>query len=226
VHIKGRGIVRDPRVDGLGTMEFEEITSPRGAHVQAAGSPSYNPGRTLEDFERHSERMGAPPDAVKRIVGPNAINPGRLSRYSEDWFSLFNCLSLCNRAWVNRFYHVKTVAEFYSALTGIEVTPAELMRYAERAWNMFKLLNVRLGFGRKDDEVPAAWFKPLKGEGTEYAMADYYKTRTLTKEDVERFLDDYYDERGWDIKTGIPTPQKLRELGLFAEAAELEARRR
>ena len=26
--------------------------------------------------------------------------------------------------------------------------------------------------------------------------------------------DDYYDERGWDIRTGIPTRDKLIELGL------------
>jgi aldehyde:ferredoxin oxidoreductase len=32
-------------------------------------------------------------------------------------------------------------------------------------------------------------------------------------------LDDYYDERGWDIQNGIPTREKLVELGLedFAE---------
>ena len=218
VHIKGRAIVRDPRLGSLGTMEFEQITTPRGSHVGAAGSPSYDPGRTLRDFERHSERMGAPEDAVKRIVGTTSFNPGRLSRYSEDWYSLFTCLSLCNRAWVNRFYHVKTITELYSAITGIEVTPVELMRRAERAWNMFKLLNVRAGFSRQDDEAPSAWFEPLKAEGVDYVMTDYYKTKTLSKQDVESFLDDYYDERGWDIKTGIPTPQKLRELGLHDEA--------
>jgi aldehyde:ferredoxin oxidoreductase len=27
-------------------------------------------------------------------------------------------------------------------------------------------------------------------------------------------LDDYYDERGWDKESGIPTPEKLKELGL------------
>ena len=219
VHIKGRSIVRDPRLGSLGTMEFEQITTPRGAHVAAAGSPSYDPGRTLEDFERHSERMGAPDEAVKRIVGATSFNPGRLSRYSEDWYSLFNCLSLCNRAWINRFYHVKTIAEFYSAITGIEATPAKLMRCAERAWNMFKLLNVRAGFSRKDDEAPAVWFKPLKARGKDYAMTDYYKTKTLTEQDVESLLDDYYDERGWDIKTGTPTPQKLKEIGMYDEAS-------
>jgi len=27
-------------------------------------------------------------------------------------------------------------------------------------------------------------------------------------------LDDYYQERGWDIERGIPTERKLVELGL------------
>ena len=74
------------------------------------------------------------------------------------------------------------------------------------------------GVSRKDDEAPAAWFQPLKAEGAEYIMTDYYKTKTLNRQDIEGFLDDYYDERGWDIKTGIPTPQKLKELGLYDEA--------
>ncbi|MFC2021957.1 aldehyde ferredoxin oxidoreductase C-terminal domain-containing protein [Chloroflexota bacterium] len=222
VQIKGRSIVYDPRLGSLGTMEFEQITTPRGAHVAAGGSPSYDPGRTLKDFERHSERMGAPDEAVKRIVGETSFNPGRLSRYSEDWYSLFNCVSLCNRAWINRFYHVKTITELYSAITGIETTPAELMQSAERAWNMYKLLNVRAGFNRKDDEAPAAWFQPRQGEDADYAMTDYYKTKTLTKQDIESLLDDYYDERGWDIRTGIPTTQKLEELGLCDEAIHLK----
>jgi len=35
-----------------------------------------------------------------------------------------------------------------------------------------------------------------------------------TAEDLERLLDDYYDERGWDVEKGIPTRKKLVELGL------------
>ena len=31
---------------------------------------------------------------------------------------------------------------------------------------------------------------------------------------VYGLLDDFYDERGWDSKTGIPTKSKLLELGL------------
>ena len=214
VHIKGHAIVRDPRLSSLGTMEFEQITTPRGAHVSAAGSPSYDPGRDLSDFARHGERMGMPKDALNRVVGSTSFNPGRYSRYSEDWYSLFNCLSLCNRAQVNRFYHVKTITDLYSAVAGINLTPAQIMKISERAWTIGKLLNVREGFNRKDDKAPEAWFQPLVREGKEYHITDYYETGTLTRDDVERYLEDYYDERGYDRQSGLPTREKLEELGL------------
>jgi len=214
-HIKGRSVLYDPRVMGLGTMEFEPLTTPRGSHVGAAGSPSYAPGRTPDDFARHCERMGAPDDAVRRAVGTTSFNPGRFSRWSEDWHALFGCLSLCNRSQVNRFYHVKTIAELYSAVTGLELTPTDLMKAAERAWNMAKVINVRAGFGRKDDRPPQSWFTPLKGEdGKESPLMDYFRTTVFTEADIDRFLDDYYDERGWDKGSGAPTPAKLKELGL------------
>jgi aldehyde:ferredoxin oxidoreductase len=213
-HIKGHAIYLDPRLNSLGTMEFEQITTPRGSHIAAGGSPSFSPGRPLADFIRHGERMGIPEEALKRAVGAISFNPGRYSRYSEDWYSLFNCLSLCNRAHVNRFYHVKTIAALYSAVTGIDLTPAQLMKASERAWTIGKLLNAREGFNRKDDKAPEAWFKPLVQEGKEYCITNYERTSTLTREDVERFLDDYYDERGYDRQSGLPTRQKLEELGL------------
>ena len=36
-------------------------------------------------------------------------------------------------------------------------------------------------------------------------------------------LDDYYTLRGWDRKTGLPTRQKLEELGLVDVANDLES---
>jgi aldehyde:ferredoxin oxidoreductase len=36
-------------------------------------------------------------------------------------------------------------------------------------------------------------------------------------------LDNYYEVRGWDKKTGIPTAAKLKELGLDFVAEQLRA---
>ena len=220
-HIKGLGVVYDPRMSGLGTMEFEEITAPRGAHVSAAGSPSYDSGRTMVDFIRHGERMGAPAESLKRMEESGIFNPGIYSRYSEDWYALFNSLSLCNRAQVNRFYHVNTIAELYSALTGIQVSRQELMKLAERAWTMGKLLNVREGFDRRQDRAPETWFRPLVKDGQEYRLHDYHDTGEINRQDVEKYLDDYYKERDYDKETGLPTIDKLRELGLEDIGREL-----
>ncbi|MBW1681713.1 MAG: hypothetical protein JRJ35_12590 [Deltaproteobacteria bacterium] len=35
-----------------------------------------------------------------------------------------------------------------------------------------------------------------------------------SKEDIEKMLDDHYKERGWDVKNGVPTRERLTELGL------------
>ena len=37
-------------------------------------------------------------------------------------------------------------------------------------------------------------------------------------------LDEYYEERGWDVKTGIPTKEKLVALGMADIADNLEKR--
>ena len=213
-HIKGLGVVNDPRIGGLGTMEFEQLTSPRGAHVAAAGSPSYDAGRPLADFVRHGQRMGASAESLERLEASGAFNPARYSRYSEDWYALFNGLSLCNRAQVNRFYHVDTLVELYQAVTGMKAGSTELMQAAERAWTIGKMLNMREGFDRRQDRIPETWFQSLTFDGHEQAITDYYRTTELTRQDLDGLLDDYYDERGYDKATGLPTQEKLRELGL------------
>jgi len=163
---------------------------------------------------KEAKRIDVPKDAMERIFTPTSFNAGRLNRYAEDWYSLSNCLGRCHRLYINRFFDAGTQAQLYTAITGIETTPAELYKAGERAWNLFKLLNVRAGFSRKNDMAPKAWFKPLKGENMEFPLMDYYKTTALTKDDTDRILDDYYDERGWDLKSGTPTAEKLTELGL------------
>jgi aldehyde:ferredoxin oxidoreductase len=43
-------------------------------------------------------------------------------------------------------------------------------------------------------------------------------------ENLDELLDAYYELRGWDKKTGKPTLQKMRELGLTEEYIEIEGR--
>jgi aldehyde:ferredoxin oxidoreductase len=75
--------------------------------------------------------------------------------------------------------------------------------------------NAQAGFGRKDDRPPATWFEPVTRRGKELRFKDYFRSKELTPADIDGFLDDYYQERGWDPETGTPTPQRLAELGVM-----------
>lgn len=213
-HIKGHSPVFDPRANYMGTMEFTQITNPRGAHVAFGGSPTYTRGKSMADFESHSQRMGVPDDARARVIRGDTFSLGRLGRYSEDWCSLFDNLSLCNRAFVNRFYGIDTITALFNAVTGLDRTAADLMLAAERSWNLWRIINGRLGFSRKDDSPPEMWFYPARAGNRELIIEDYFGKEQITPARVEEYLDEYYHERGWDPATGMPTAQKKRELGL------------
>ena len=207
MEIKGRYPMWDPRIRRLGTMEFGEITNPRGSHLQAGGSPAYNPGAKLEDFVRHADRMGVGENTVNKIK-EQGFDVGRYTKYSEDWFSLLSSLGICNRYFINRFYNIRLIEELFSSLTGEELSREDLMGGAERGWNILRAMNYRVGFGR--DKFPDKWLMPLK-DGR--ALCDYFG-REIGAEDMERFLDNYYDERGWE-RDGKPKREKLKELSLY-----------
>lgn len=214
--IKGQFVPFDPRLRGLGPMEFAQLTYPGrcfGA-AGAMGAPTYSPRSPLPQFIKQAKRCGVPEEAMGRIFSKDSFNPGRLAKHAEDFFCMFNLFGLCHRLYMSRFYSVDILAELYSAVTGIEMTPADLKAASERAWSLWKLINYRAGFDRKDDEPPRIWFQPLNGVTKDYPLMDYYHTTELNEKDIDRFLDDYYEEQGWDKRNGIPTPDKLKQLKL------------
>jgi aldehyde:ferredoxin oxidoreductase len=217
-HNKGRYILWDPRLRGLGTMEFGELTNPRGAHLQAGGSPSYSKGKGVQDFITHADRMGAHPECIMEIE-KGGFNPGKYTVISENWFSLFSSLGLCNRAHLNRFYSINILEDLFQALTGLNFSRNELMNAAQRGWNILRALNLRAGFTKGDDEPPGVWFVPLNYSGNEWILHDYFG-EVLKREDMENLLSDYYKARGWDAQ-GRPTWNKLIELDLFEIAKTL-----
>ena len=224
--IKGQECLRDPRVAGLGTHEFVEFVCPRGPCGAWGTSPSYMPGISADVLKRHAGRMGASQQTIDRIFdSPSGVSVGRYTKISEEWCTLFDSLGICEMLQINRFYNIDICAELYSAVTGIEAGPEELMAAAERNFNLFKAINVREGFSRKDDFPPDKLFKPTThSDGQELHLKDWVTGDRLSRDHVETLLDDYYDEHGWDTEKGIPTKEKLIELGLDWVAEDLSGK--
>ncbi len=193
--VRNQDCLYDPRVSGLGTMEFEQVVSPRGPTSASAGSATYVPGLPEERLRRLTARMGVGEEALGRIFSPPwDMNVGRLTRYSEDWFSLFSSLGICNRYQINRFYHAGLIRDLYAAVTGVGLEVGEMMEKAAAAWGLYQELNEREGTGLEADIPPEAWFdeRPLWGRGGR--LRDYLGNE-LSREDVLALLADYYDER-------------------------------
>jgi aldehyde:ferredoxin oxidoreductase len=213
--LKGLEWVTEPRESHLGTMEFTQVVSPRGGQVGSGVGPTYVLNLSVEFFRKWAEGLGATPHSLEKIFDtPLGFNVGRLTRYTEDWYSAFNSLGICGRMMNSRVYPFETCASLYSAVTGIDLPVRELVRASERVWNLYRLLNLREGFSQKDDQFPEEWFQPLQVRGLEKRAMDYYRKRVLCREDLIQLRRDYYDERGWDPETGVPTREKLEELGL------------
>jgi aldehyde:ferredoxin oxidoreductase len=104
-------------------------------------------------------------------------------------------------------------AKLYSAYTGHSITPVELMVAGERIFNVMRAYNTREGMRREHDDWPQRFYDQPLRRGDE--------TYSLSKEKVDQSLNRYYELRGWDVKTGVPTQGKLRELQLHDVADDL-----
>jgi aldehyde:ferredoxin oxidoreductase len=90
-----------------------------------------------------------------------------------------------------------------NAATGFEYTWQEFWELGERSINLARAFGARDGFGRARDCLPKKFGTvPLKQGLAKGAVAH-----------VDAMLSKYYELCGWD-ENGVPTPLKLRELGL------------
>ena len=213
--VKNTELMYDPRLVGLGTMEFEQIVSMHGPRSGAGGSPTFIIGLTEENlpmFSRHLDRMGAREDAIQRIMdSPMGFNVGRFTRYSEDWFVILSSLGICNRHFNNRFFSLELCQKLFNAVTGFQVDKDDMRDAAVKIWDTLRILNQKEGFSAADDKIPEIWFQPMKGsDGGTLVLTDYFHKTELTRENLSQFLQDFYDERGWPDGLAGPDNKRIR----------------
>ena len=213
--VKGEESIYPPRAAKMDPMRITMLmTNPRGGHSPQGHSATAAPVRPLNIVRRDAANTGIAESELKKIFTEDDFDHARLTRHIEDAYAVYNCLSTCS-VWATFGYtNVKALAEAYSALTGIEVTPEKLKAIGEKVINLYKLLNVREGFRREHDTPPDVILKPIQTPDGEQALTDYYRKKIYTRDDLEKLLDAYYEDRGWDIKRGIPRKEKLIELSL------------
>jgi aldehyde:ferredoxin oxidoreductase len=180
--------------------------NPFGADHQ---SSEHDPGYTAEASPISLERM-----AQIGLTAPQpdrALNreKARLALYTEWNYSFMDSADLCQFVYGPSWQLLGPVemVELMRAVTGWEMTVADMQRIGERRLNLLRLFNAREGVGRERDTLPKRLFdEPLKGGPSDGV--------SIARDEFEAALDDYYELAGWDKATGKPTKTKLEELGL------------
>ncbi len=122
--------------------------------------------------------MGLRKEELDKIFIDNSFNNGRLENFAGDSETVPSALGVCDSSLHWASYPLRDtpwLAEVYSALTGFEISPRELLRAGERISNLEKLLNIREGFTREDGRIPPLYIQntkpPLEAiEGDRYLL--------------------------------------------------------
>jgi aldehyde:ferredoxin oxidoreductase len=200
-----------PRVKS--SLAIIYATNPFGADHQ---SHEHDPA--IEgDFEYYTDRMaylGFHEAQEPRSLSDEKI---RFMMASQHMYSLMDSLNLCQfvygPAW--QLYGPADIVELVRTVTGWEeIDIDELQKVGERRLNMMRAFNARDGLDRKDDRAPEKIFKPLKG-----GVSDGWK---IDRDEFESAIDTYFEMCGWDVESGVPTREKLEELGLDWVADQLD----
>jgi len=157
------------------------------------------------DHNRHGAYAFDVKGKVNRLVAEKGR--GKMVKDMEDVYTLIDSFIVCKFSRGAYYKELEDMTKLYTLVTGFEMTPEELKRSGERINNVARLFNVREGLGRKDDTLPyKVMHLPIPDEGPS-------KGAYVSQEELDLLLDDYYMARGW-TREGIPTVEKLKELGM------------
>lgn len=195
MHVKGLELpAYDPRaakITGLGYVTAGRGGDHMNAYVQA---PSFidMPFLIIDESTIKNPLIADPQEAHVLVDLENAL-------------SALDALGGCK--FMGILLSANEMIDLVRAATGWDFTVEEFRKCGERLQNMARIFSVREGLRRQHDTLPSRLMLDLMPDGPAKGTA-------LDSATLEKMKDAYYEFRGWDVATGIPTPAKLHELDL------------
>ena len=200
MHVKGMEIAaQDGRAQK--SMGLAHVTSSRGADHLKAFPTIDETGYPDEARRRYGEAY------LPAMADPLATeHKALLVRDGEDLGAVADSVGLCKSGGTHVLAEIywADIAAALEAATGMEMPVDRLKRVGERIYNLQRCYNARHGITRADDRLPRRFSEDPSPSG-------HARGQVI---DVGPMLDEYYRLRGWDLQTGWPSTEKLRELGL------------
>ena len=139
--------------------------------------------------------------------------------------------------------HVQWYTDYFSAVTGKQKVPDDLIHMSETVYNFQRIFNLKMGFGRREhDTIPYRAVGPVtiveyesRQDRYDKQLAEKHKIditgkdtdeklkllRKFREEQYEKLKDAVYKRRGW-TNDGIPTINTVKRLNIdFPEVLEV-----
>ncbi len=147
------------------------------------------------------------------MISPEILGvPEKLDRFSlkekptwakifQDFTAAIDSSGLC--LFTSFAMGAEDYANLVNAVCGTSLTGDDFVQAGERIWNLEKMYNLKAGIDSAQDTLPKRLLKEPIPDGPSKGWVHK----------LDELLPQYYDVRGWNTN-GIPTPEKLKELGL------------
>lgn len=194
------GVQRASSAIGKGSGDFAlHIGGMEISGVNIKGSASMGLGLATADFASHTRVWSATAEMNGELTfesTPAFVKQCQDEVNSRDSLVICDFLPFGN----------DRLAELYSAVTGLPTAPETLELAGERIANLARLFNIKTGRVRGHDTLPPRFFY-------EVHQAGLFAGETLSPETFDRWLDMYYQVRGWG-RDGVPEAGTLATLGI------------
>ena len=193
MHVHGQDIaMHDPRLNiGFASTYVADPTpgkhTPGGTGIPETGLPLIFP-----------EKGEIPP-----LPNDSYEEKGRYQKILSIAMLLLNMVGICGfSGWPGIRM---PISEYINAITGWELSFEDTSLSGETIMNLRQAFNVREGIKPSDFKLPkrVLGLPPLENGPTKNVTVD-----------VDTLVNDYFQNMDWDMNTGKPSKEKLKELGL------------
>ncbi len=185
------------------SMGLAAVTAARGADHLYAFPVLDEAGFDKEIKERFGEQYL--PEMADRL---NPKYKGIMVKECEDFMVMVESVGLCKYGTqIPPEFYYDDVAHAIKLHNGLDITSEELQIIGERIVNLNRLFNVARGITRSDDQLPDRLTKEGAPKGPSPGQVV----------ELDQMLDEYYEQRGWNLEDGLPTMDTLKRLGLEKE---------
>jgi aldehyde:ferredoxin oxidoreductase len=166
-------------------------------------------------------------DKIKEMFGTEkAVDPhlpdgkGKVVAFFEEGCTFTDLLGICKLVYVTYvasmgelMFRREVLPRLYQAVTGLPLSYKGLIEVAHRVTALERAFNIReAGIGRKDDYLPHRFLNEPMPDGPA-------KGRVF---EADQMLDEYYEAKGFEKKSGWPYVETMKKLGLKKVTEELK----